>query len=49
MALEGICAIANLLPTLLKLDIEGNLFYRVRKFHDLVARLRNDPDRATGL
>ena len=44
-ALDNICVIANLLPKLEKLNIEGNLFYRVRKFRDLMNSFDTDRDR----
>lgn len=46
VALENVCSIANMLPHLKTLDIEGNLFYRVRKFRELVAKLSLDPERS---
>ena len=45
MALENICRIVQQLTCLERIDIEGNLFYRVRKFHETLSRLRSDPAR----
>lgn len=45
MAMDDMCAIVHQLPLLEKLDIEGNLFYRVRKFNEVVSMLRADPNR----
>ncbi len=38
-AMDDICSIIDKLSNLERLEIQGNLLYRVRKFKELVARL----------
>ena len=41
-AMDDMCMIISKLGCLERLDIQGNLFYRVRKFTELTSRLQRE-------